>query len=143
MTLPILKIYNTGTSTYDSYNIYASSIQVSFKNNNTSKPNANGGSATTVQTQSFDNPMYSLQGVLINNDSGTLTYAKLLEAAKYRSATNPLLLLVNYGTDLVASDGTSTAIPVVVNSYNFPLTTDKSEGYNVGGVTITFMETVV
>ena len=112
------------------YNVSCSNITIGWKSNTVAKANANGTEAVEVQTQSFENPSYSLQGVGLIEGAGNLTYAILLDMAKNKyNGSNGITLTVDYGvggTDLlVGSDGTTTDIPVVIKSFNFPIDTKE------------------
>lgn len=144
----ILKIYNTTTSSYDSYKVDCTSVSESWKNNLIATPNANGGSAVKVQTQSFDNFIYALQGVIITGRTGSLTRTALLQALKWRNDTYPLLLSVDIAGGnaasaewITSSDGVTTEIPVTIASVNMPYTIDHSNNIRIGNGTITFRET--
>ena len=121
--------------TYDSttYTVQGTSVTVGAQANITSNPDANGTGVTEVQTLSFNNLMYNIQGVHFTGTANTLTYVALLNMLKHKyDGTNAITLQVQYGdgTDLVGSDGTTTSIPVVVKNFNFPIKTDDSrDGY--------------
>ena len=113
--------------TYNStdYIVRCNSVQPAWTNNLEGKPDANGTSAVEVHTNSFENPMYNIQGVVITEEAGTLTYAALLTMAKVKydgTSTTRITLTVDYGENsaknLVSSDGSTTAIPVVVKSFS-------------------------
>jgi len=126
------------------YLVPATGVTVGMQNNVFSETSVNGSSVSEVQTQSFTNPLYNIQGVHFTGVSGTLTYGVLLSMLKHKyDGTNEITLEVRYGdsTDLVGSDGLTTVIPVVVKSFNFPiLTTDSQDGYMPVG-TIQLLET--
>lgn len=132
-------IYN-GTT----YTVNNTGVTVGGKTNLYNKPDTNGTTVVEVQTQGFNNPTYVLQGVHFTGKAGTLTYPALLNMYKHRyTGSNPIYLLVSYGAsdNLVASDGVSTSIPVVLDSFNFPINTqDTRDGYMPVG-SINFVET--
>lgn len=145
--------------TYNSqdYTIFCTGVRVAWNNNNVSKPNANGTTAVNVQTQSFENPIYTLQGVHLTNEalesSDTITYNDLLTLAKVRydgtssTAIELTFTFSNSGTTetLIGSDGSS-PIKVVVDSFNFPFIADTeyddgTNEYYIPIGTITLRET--
>ena len=124
-----VKLTYSGTT----YLVQATSVTVGGQANITSNPDANGTAVVEVQTQSFNNLAYNIQGVHFTGSAGTLTYHIMLEMLKQKyDGTNAITLQVQYGTstDLVGSDGATTSIPIVVKSFNFPIkTTDSKDGY--------------
>ena len=144
-----IKLYNVSSGGFTELStIQCSGVSISFNNQIVAKPSANGGSVVEVQKQSFENPIYSLQGVNITEISGSLTYAKLLEYAKLEStgSGNYLVLEINYssgGATLPDSAGLTAGIKVVLRSYNVSIGLDKvaDTGYRNGAGSITFIET--
>lgn len=126
------------------YKVPATGVTVGMQGNVFNKPNVNGDSVSVVQTQSFTNPLYTIQGVHFTGATGTLSYPVLLSMLKHKyDGSNAITLEVQYGDSslLVGSDGSSTLIPVVVKSFNFPIqTTDSVNGYMPIG-SITLLET--
>lgn len=124
--------------TFDSttYTIPCTSVTPAWNNNTVTSPKANGGSVSEIQTQSFDNPTYTITGAHFTGGAGSITYDALLAMAKLKyDGTNAITLEVRYGLtgstiDLVGSDGSTTAITVILNSFNFPISTkDTLQGY--------------
>jgi len=124
--------------------ILASQVTPSGKKNIDSSPSANIDGPVKVQTQSYENLTIGLQRILFTQESGTITYENVLTLYRHRfDNTNPAYLEVSYGTDktLKGSDGTTTKIPVVLESFNFPIdTSDSKNGYMPVG-SLTFKET--
>ena len=134
-----IKLVYSGTE----YAVRATGVTIGGRTNTYNTPNANGTAAVEVQTQSFENPTYSIQGIHFVEGSTNLSYTNLLSMYKHKyTGSNPIYLLVKYeDTDLVASDGTSTSIPVVMSGFNFPIKTNESrDGYMPVG-SATFIET--
>lgn len=146
------------TLTYNGndYIVYCDSITLSYKMNTVAKPNANGGSVVDVQTQSFDNPIYTLQNVhilYIGTSTGYLSYEDLIDMAKHNNTdSSKIRLKVNYagnytdtGAILRDSEKATDGIKVVLNSFNFSMNTSKKEmGSNQNHIligTITLQET--
>ena len=122
-------------------------VTVSGKKNTVVKPNANGDNITEVQTQGFENPKYILAGVRFdpNASESILTYKNVLELLKAKyNGSSQVLLQVTYGTSntlLSTSDLTSTSIPVVLESFTFPVDVrDSRDGY-LPVATLSFVET--
>jgi hypothetical protein len=138
------KLIHNGTT----YTVNNTGVTVGGQTNIFNKPNTNGTEVVEIQTQSFNNPTYVLQGVHFTGKAGTLTYSALLDMYKHRyTGSNPIYLMVSYGAiassdnTLVASDGVTTSIPVVMTSFNFPINTqDTRDGYMPVG-SINFVET--
>lgn len=145
-----IKYYDVSASTFsESYRVDCSSVQVGFNNKVLAKPSANGGSVVEVQKQSFENPIYVLQGVLMSEISGTLTYDKLLEYAKLDTTGDGdyLVLEVDYldsssGATLPDSAGVKNGIKGVIRSYNvnIGLDTIADTSFRAGRGSITFIE---
>lgn len=93
----------------ESYIVDCTGVLTGFNNSVSASPYANGTTVTEAQVQSFDNPIYTLQNVLITERAGTLTYAKLLEYAKmrYTGDTNYMVLNVDYGGSTTSVDANS------------------------------------
>jgi hypothetical protein len=127
--------------------VRAVGVTVAWKNNNTADPYVNGTTAAKVQTQTFENPTYALTGVHFDGGNNVLTYADLLLLAKLRyNGSNSIKLTVVYGlagstSNLVASDGSTTAIPVVLRDFTFPIIVTESTGGYRPVATINFQET--
>lgn len=142
--------YNAaGSSTIATYNFDFNSVGVAYSVNTDATPYANGGEVSEVQNQTFSNPVYTLQGVLITERSGSITYDKLREFAtrKYDPTDKYLLLKIDYGVDsstlLPDSAGGTTGIKVVIKSFNANITTDRyaDTDKQVGTASIVFLET--
>ena len=147
MTLPYVKIAHTSL-TPTILTVYCDNVTVSWKNNNDSKPNANGTAAADVNTQSFENPDYTLNNVrfLLANTS-SLQYSHLLKLSKIKyDGTNAPILQVHYGksgseVNLVASDEVSTNIKVLVENWGFPIDVKQTVNGYMPIVNIKFKET--
>ena len=122
------------------YPVYCDQVSIAWKNNNDGKPDANNTEAYEVQTQSFDNPVYRLQNAQL---TGTLTYSVLLNMAKNKyTGSNAITLKVNYGgTYLVASDVSTTSIPVVIDSFSVNINHKDSKEGTIPSYNITLRET--
>lgn len=138
------------------YQVFCQTVQVSWSNNTTAKPKVNGSTVVEVQTHSFENPTYTLQGVQLIEDVSSstftaLTYPTLLSMARNKyDGTNGITFSVDYGVSsskyLVGSNGSTTAIPVVIKSFNFPINTmdiysDGSNKWHLPALTIVLQET--
>lgn len=121
--------------THDSTTYLVNGIGVAVAGNVNlfNKPLANGTDIAEIQTQSYNNPNYSISGIHFTGVAGSLTYAALLSMYKNKyDGSNPIYLEVQYGDsdNLVGADGTTTSIPVVVSSFTFPISTsDSRKGY--------------
>jgi len=127
--------------------VYCNQVTTSWRNNTDKKPNANGTTAVEINTKSFENPTYRLQGVHFKlSDTTSLQYAQLISLSKLKyDGTNAPVLKVNYGSgtgyNLVGSDGTSTSIKVIIDSWDFPLDVSSSLNANVPIGSISLTET--
>jgi hypothetical protein len=125
--------------------VLCDSIRVSGKKSNIKKPNANlNGSIVEVQTQSIENPSYVVANVNITGGSGTLTYSHILSL--YRLAFtgyNPVYLKFVSGssTGLVGVDGSTTEIPVILESFDIVYNHLSSAEGSIPLVNLTFVET--
>ena len=122
--------------------ILCTQITPSYNCRAESKPNANYGQLARVQSQNFENPLYSVQNIKLGI-SGSLTLSLLKDfiAANY-SSTSPLYLSFKYGGSWWTSYGTSaTDIPVQLNG-NISLaldTRDSKDAYRPS-FNMTFVE---
>lgn len=124
--------------------ILCSNVTVGFKRDTEMKPLANPGTLAKVQTQSQENPTYSIRGVNLTGASGTLTYSDLLTLAKINfDGTNAPTLTVKYGTatTLVGYDGSTTAIPVILRDFTVNIDTKETLNGYIPQTTINFVET--
>lgn len=131
---------NSGSPVY----ILCNNVTVSGTKKLDTTPNVNiQDGPVEVQTQSFENLNYSINGIHFTGESGTLTWLDLLTLYKSKyDGTNPAVLNVSYGTNVILSGlSASTDINVVLKSLNFPLSTaDSKNAYQPIG-TISFVET--
>ena len=124
-------------------NIPCSSLQPSGKKNIESKPNANLDGPVEVQTNSYENLKFVLQGVHFTGEEGDLDYDDVLTLYKSKfTGTNAAKINVTYGTDKILKGlEDSTDIYVVLESFNFPIDMRESkDGYMPVGSLI-FVET--
>lgn len=133
--------------------ILASSISVGMKKNNTTFPIENGTNLAEVETNSFNNPTYSIQGVKLTGEANSLTYNHVLTLLAHDfNGTNAPTLTITYGrgsnTTLshlkyVSGDltPTSEAIPVILESANFNFDAKDSVGAYQPQGSLTFIET--
>lgn len=142
--------YNVVTSTSTSYDIDFSSITVGYNINADAPPYANGKVLSEVQNQTFSNPSYNIQGLLITERNGTLTFDKLRELSirRYNPLDKHLLLKIDYNTVTPSTylpnlQGATTGIKVVVKSFNVSFGLDRSGESDliVGYGTVSLLET--
>lgn len=142
-----LKLYDVSTDTFsESYKVYFNTVSIGEKSNVSTKAPLNRD-ISEVQKITFENAIISLKGVMLNNASGTLTYAKLKEWYK---KTNPdsngdyLVLVVDYGTDATETlpdfAGATNGIRVVITNYTLDLKMNISNGLYVFEGSINFAE---
>lgn len=136
--------------------ILANSVNIGMKKNTSATPIENGTKMAEVQTQSFDNLTYSIQGVKFTGEAGTLTYDHLLKLLylSFNSTNAPRLTVLygkNSGTTLshmVVSSAvppvmtpTAESIPVILQSANVNIDAkDSVGGYQPQG-SLSFVET--
>lgn len=139
--------------------ILCSGVTVAIKKNNTVKPIENGTDIAEVQTQSFNNITYSIQGLMLADALSSaeklkieptktlMTYNNLLELmALAYDGTNAPTLTITYGRNSTTStlpqwDKTAGPISVVLDQANVNIDTkDSVEAYFPTG-SITFVET--
>jgi hypothetical protein len=117
-------------------------ILPSGKRNIIAKPKANMGTQARAQIQSAENLRYVISGVHFTGTAGQLSYTDILTL--YRSTTLATLT-VTYGktgstSTLKGFDGSTTAIQVALESFNFNIDmSDSKEGY-MPTATLTFVE---
>ena len=119
-------------------------VTPSGKKNLDVSPSANIDGPVKVQTQSYENLNFNIQGIHLTEDSGTLTFDNILTLYRHRfDNTNPAYLEVTYGDTktLKGSDGTTTKIPVVLESFNMPLSASDSKNAYMPVGSLTFKET--
>jgi hypothetical protein len=143
---------NTVTLTHPSINsglavtIFCDSIVITGKKNIGNEPYVAGTAQAEVHTQSFGNLAINMGGIHFTGAANTFTYPMLLTLyrAKYDKTTpNTCYLNVTYGgsTALVGVDGTTTNIKVVMESFNFPVSTKDSKNAYMPVGSINWIET--
>lgn len=147
MTLPYVKIAHS-LLTPTEVKVYCNSVIPDYRNNIDVKPNANGTTAAEVNTLSFENPKYMLNGIhFLLADTTSLQFSQLLTLLKLKyDGSNAPVLKVHYGTtpndtDLVASDGVTTSIKVIVENFSFPIDVTQSKNGYMPIVNLTLRET--
>jgi len=137
----------TNTSlTPTSLTIKCASVTPNYKANLVVKPNANKEGPVEAQTQSFENPTYTLGNVhyLLDN-TNSIQQSHLLELLRLKyDGSNYSTLTVTYGdNDTVLADvlGATSGIKVVLETFGYPINvTDTRKGYMPVG-NIIFRET--
>ena len=124
--------------------VLGQTVTPSGKKNIDVSPSANIDGPVKAQTQSFENLTFQIQGIHYTTDANTITYENVLTLYRHKfNNTNPAYLEVTYGDTktLKGSDGTTTKIPVVLETFNFPISvTESKNGYMPVG-SLTFKET--
>jgi hypothetical protein len=141
---PSITLTSTAFSGASTRKVYASALRVSHKKNNTVAPLENGTAAAYVQTNSYENPRYVLDNVMLQSDTGYLTYTDVLTLLRTKyGVTNAPTITIAYGTasTLVGVDGTTTAIKVILDSADFSFDTRDSKDARLPVGTLTFIET--
>jgi hypothetical protein len=132
-------------------NVLCNKLTITGTKHNAKDPNATiTGSIVEVQTQSIENPIYTLSGVYFTNASGTLTYPMLLTLYKLRyggvgvtGTDQAIVMRAVYGQPgseitLVGADGVTTSLKVIISSFNFPIDmSNTKDGYiPIGSITL-------
>jgi len=128
------------------HTVKCTNVVVGAKRNINATPNANIDGPVEVQTMAYENMKISLQGVHFNTAISTLDQTDLntIITTKY-DGTNPWYLTVKYGPigseQILQALSGETVIPVVLESYNMPIsTTDSRDAYMPVG-SLSFIET--
>lgn len=122
-------------------------VLVGLKRDINTSVNANSTAVVQAQTQGLETPSYSMVGVKLTGGSGILTYPDVLTLLKLNyTGSNAPTISITYGrgattTQLVASDGTSTSIKVVLANASLPLDTSETVGAYLPSMTLNFLET--
>lgn len=124
--------------------IKATRVSVAGRKGLEAKPNANIDGPVDVQTQSFENPVYTISPVHFTGQANTLTYDHVLTLYRQKNtSSNATKLVVNYGTSgtLLNSLSQATGIKVVLDSFSLDLDTSDSKDAYMPTATLTFIET--
>jgi hypothetical protein len=125
--------------------VLCTSVNVSGKKSLELSPSANVEGPVKIQTQSQENLIYAIKGVHFPVNTPTVfTWQNLLELYRHKfDNTNPAYLEVTYGTfggatNLTGQNYVLTKIPVILDSFNFPIDVgDSRDGYMpVGSITL-------
>lgn len=144
----IVRIKHTSINSGNYKTVVCDSVTVSGKKNNIKTPRANmTGALVEVQTQSFENPQYNISGIHLNS-STNFSYADILTLYRATfSGTNPAYLQITYGTatSLISADasGTVVEIPVILESFNLPISASDSKNAYMPIANIQLVETKV
>jgi len=142
-----IRLTHTAINNGDSVRILCDKITVSGTKNIIAKPNATGTDLVEVQTQSFENPVYKIDGIHFMEWANTLSYSDVLTLYKAQyNGNNPAILTVNYGTAettmlVAACDTTSTDISVILKTFSYPLDIKSSKAAYMPIGNLTFQET--
>jgi len=125
-------------------------VQVTTSGRKTVKtePLPSGDRKSEAQTQGYENLKYAVTGIHFDPDTPNhLTWGDILILYKHRfDGTNPAIMKVSYGIstarELTDSDG-NTEIPVILESFSFPVNVSESRGGYMPVGTLTFTETFV
>ena len=116
--------------TYDGsdYIVKCTGVKIGYNPLVYSKPNANWIYPVEMQTQGIENPIYTLENVMLIDSASHLSSSLLLDMMTNQyDGTNGITLTVNYGREVdrlwTGIDGTTTAIPVVIRPFtiNIPV----------------------
>lgn len=124
--------------------VRCNNVLVGGKKNISANPLENGNDVAKIVTKSYDNMRYTLQGVHVLQESSTIQYKDVLAMLRTKyDGTNAPILRVTYGdsTSLVATDGSTTAIPVILESFSFPIDANDSKDGYMPVMTLNFIET--
>jgi len=133
--------------------IVAQKTVVAGKKNNNAEPNVAKNEMVEVQTQSFDNPKYTINNVyIINSDTldTTISYEQFLELLQLEydgTEDTEIILNVNYPnydrTELIALPSLtgSTDIKVVLDTYSVSLDAGDSKDAYLPIGSLVFTET--
>lgn len=91
---------NSAGSTLNTYIVDCTNVTIGWNNSLDAKPYANSLSAgvSEVQKNGFENPLYTLQGVVITGRSGALAYNDLVRLSKLTTGatSNYIILDIDY-----------------------------------------------
>ncbi len=124
--------------------VLSDAVTVSGKRNLNREPNANIFAPVEVQTQSYENFKYVVNGIRFTEETGTLTWEHVVSLYKDAyNGNNPIILNVTYGFDKTLSGlSNSTDINVVLETPTLPINVKiTKDGYIPVG-SLTFVETI-
>ena len=135
--------------------ILAGSVGISGKKSIDISPSANIEGPAIAQTQSFENLTFNIQRVLFTEEvfnSGdvdeisSITMEDVLTLYRHKfDNSNPAYIEAMYGEDkmLYGSDGVTTKIPVVLETFNFPVDMKTTKNGYIPSGSLVFKETNV
>ena len=126
--------------------IKCNKIQTGNKRNINAKPNANVGGPVEVQGKAVENRKISIPSVYFDTTETIVTAEEMEDLLQLDyDGTNAPILTVTYGksgAQTLKSMTGSTSIPVILESYSYPIdVSDSADGYMPIG-SMTFIETV-
>jgi hypothetical protein len=124
---------------------------VGLRKNNYTQAIENGTNKAIVATNSYENPIYTLNNIQLISTSQLsdttrvpITYANILELMRLQyDTTNAPTLKITYGASTVVPQVTGTAgpIPVILESANITFDTNDSKDAYLPVASLTFVET--
>lgn len=126
--------------------ILAGSVGVSGKKSIDISPSANIEGPAIAQTQSFENLTFNIQRVLFTESTDTITMEDVLTLYRHKfNNSDPAYIEAMYGEDkmLYGSDGVTTKIPVVLETFNFPIDMKTTKDGYIPSGSLVFKETNV
>ena len=126
--------------------ILAGSVGVSGKKSIDISPSANIKGPVIAQTQSFENLTFNIQRVLFTESTDTITMEDVLTLYRHKfNNSDPAYIEAMYGEDkmLYGSDGVTTKIPVVLETFNFPIDMKTTKDGYIPSGSLVFKETNV
>lgn len=147
-----IRLLSTALTAPTSVKLLSGSVSIGYKLNTTAKPPASGNDLAEVQTQNYENPIYTISGIRLSQESGTLTQKNLLELIRSRyDGTNSHTLNIthsNYTKDgetaviaLSNTDLATTDIPVILDSATYNINVAGSTNAYLPTLTLIFKET--
>jgi hypothetical protein len=133
MTLPTVTLTHPNINGGSPVRLLCNDVRIAGKKNVNAQPSVNVTQISRALTQSFENPVYTINPVYITNDSNTFTYEDCLVLYKMRyDNTNAAILNVRFGNNrfLVSADTQSTNIKVLLEDYTYNINArDSKDGY--------------
>lgn len=141
--------FSTGTSKV----LMGTVATVGLRKNNFTKAIENGTDKAIVSTNSYNNPIYTINNIQLISTSQLsdttrvpLTYENILEMLDLQydeTIPNPVYLKITYGTSSILPqvDATAGPIPVILETANVTFDASDSKNAYIPIASLTFVET--
>jgi len=146
MTQPSVTITHSLINSGNPVTLQCNRVTAGNKRSLNAKPNANVDGPVEVQGKASENRKISLPAVYFDTGATIVTAEEMEDLLQLEyDGTNAPILTVTYGktgSETLKSMTGSTSIPVILESYNYPIDVSDTKGGYMPIGSMTFIETI-